>query len=84
MADDEQEKAYRQRVFKKFDLNGDGKISAKELADCLKKLGSVSNDEVKNMMEEIDTDGDGVISYEEFTVFAMANRGLIKDVAKVF
>ncbi|CAN0896670.1 Polcalcin Bra n 2 [Linum grandiflorum] len=36
------------------------------------------------MMAEIDTDGDGFISYQEFTDFALANRGLIKDVAKIF
>ncbi|CAI0450886.1 unnamed protein product [Linum tenue] len=85
MADDEaQEQADRERIFKRFDLNGDGKISATELGDCLKTLGSVTPDEVKRMMDEIDTDGDGYISYQEFTDFALANRGLIKDVAKIF
>ncbi|XP_044469051.1 polcalcin Ole e 3-like [Mangifera indica] len=84
MADDAQAQADRERIFKRFDLNGDGRISATELGDCLKTLGSVSADEVKYMMDEIDTDGDGYISYEEFTVFALANRGLIKDVAKIF
>lgn len=84
MADEEKEKADRDRIFKKFDLNGDGQISATELADCLKALGNVSEEEVKNMMAEIDTDGDGYISYEEYINFALANRGLIKDVAKVF
>ncbi|KAK9194440.1 hypothetical protein WN944_005147 [Citrus x changshan-huyou] len=84
MADEEQDKADRERVFKRFDLNGDGKISASELADCLNALSSVSDEEVKKMMAEIDTDGDGVISYDEFTAFAEANRGLIKNVAKIF
>ncbi|CAN1160836.1 Polcalcin Bet v 4 [Linum perenne] len=85
MADDEaQEQADRERIFKRFDLNGDGKISAAELGDCLKTLGSVTPEEIKRMMAEIDTDGDGYISYQEFTDFALANRGLIKDVAKIF
>jgi calcium-binding protein CML len=44
----------------------------------------VTVEEVTRMMEEIDTDGDGFISYEEFTEFAKANRGLVKDVAKIF
>ena len=35
-------------------------------------------------MAEIDTDGDGFISHEEFTNFARANRGLVRDVAKIF
>ncbi|KAI4299579.1 hypothetical protein L6164_033024 [Bauhinia variegata] len=84
MADDPQEVADRERIFKRFDTNGDGKISAAELGDSLKALGSVTADEVQNMMAELDTDGDGFISYEEFTEFARANRGLIKDVAKIF
>ncbi|XP_044504406.1 polcalcin Bet v 4-like [Mangifera indica] len=85
MADDDaQEQADRERIFKRFDLNGDGQISAAELGDCLKALGSVSPDEVKYMMDEIDTDGDGFISYQEYLDFALANRGLIKDVAKIF
>ncbi|CAK7324897.1 unnamed protein product [Dovyalis caffra] len=73
-----------ERIFKRFDLNGDGKISATELGDCLKTLGSVTVEEVKRMMAEIDTDGDGFISYEEFLDFAKANSGLMKDVAKIF
>ncbi|XP_021296709.1 polcalcin Bra n 2 [Herrania umbratica] len=81
---DEAEKAERDRIFKRFDANGDGKISAAELGDALKTLGSVTGDEIRRMMAEIDTDGDGYISYQEFTDFASANSGLMKDVAKIF
>ncbi|XP_027337840.1 polcalcin Ole e 3 [Abrus precatorius] len=84
MADDPQDVADRDRIFKHFDANGDGKISSQELAESLKTLGSVTEDEVLRMMAEIDTDGDGFISYEEFTEFARANRGLVRDVAKIF
>ncbi|PKI68404.1 polcalcin Ole e 3 [Punica granatum] len=84
MADDPQEVAERERIFKRFDANGDGKISSAELGDALKTLGSVTAEEVQRMMAEIDTDGDGFISHEEFTDFARANRGLMKDVAKIF
>ncbi|CDP02703.1 unnamed protein product [Coffea canephora] len=84
MADDAQDQADREKIFKRFDANGDGQISAAELGDALKALGCVTGDEVKRMMDEIDTDGDGFISKEEFTSFALANRGLIKDVAKIF
>ncbi|KAL6970054.1 Polcalcin Bet v 4 [Sarracenia purpurea var. burkii] len=74
MADDEtRDKAERERIFKRFDANGDGKISSSELGDALKALGS-----------EIDTDDEGFISFQEFTDFALANRGLVKDVAKIF
>lgn len=78
------EAADLERIFKKFDANGDGKISSAELGDALKALGNVNVDEVKRMMSEIDTDGDGFISFQEFTDFSKANRGLMKDVAKVF
>jgi calcium-binding protein CML len=85
MADDHpQDQAERERVFKNFDADGDGKISAAELGDALNHIGAVSSDEVLKMMKEIDTDGDGFISLEEFNNFARANRGLIKDVAKMF
>ena len=84
MADDNpQDKAERERIFKCFDGNGDGQISASELGDTLKTLGCVKPEEVQHMMAEIDTDGDGFISFQEFTDFARANRGLMKDVAKI-
>uniref|UniRef100_A0A6N2LF27 EF-hand domain-containing protein n=1 Tax=Salix viminalis TaxID=40686 RepID=A0A6N2LF27_SALVM len=76
------EKSELERIFKRFDLNGDGQISATELGDCLKSLGSVTPEEIKRMMAEIDTDGDGFISFHEFLDFAKANSGLMKDVAK--
>ncbi|XP_074284776.1 polcalcin Che a 3-like [Silene latifolia] len=86
MADEDtpQDIADRERIFKRFDMNGDGKISSTELGDALKTLGSVTSEEVTRMMAEIDTDGDGFISIEEFTAFARANRGLVRDVAKIF
>ncbi|XP_010274712.1 PREDICTED: calcium-binding allergen Ole e 8 [Nelumbo nucifera] len=59
-----------ERVFRRFDMNGDGKISSKELGDVLRALGTeVSADEVKRMMEEMDTDGDGFIDLNEFADF---------------
>ena len=45
-------------IFTKLDINKDGQISASELGESLKKLGSVTADEVQRMMAEIDTDGD--------------------------
>ncbi|KAK8569094.1 hypothetical protein V6N13_106972 [Hibiscus sabdariffa] len=81
---DDAEKADLERIFKHFDINGDGKISSAELGEALKTLGSVTPEEVTRMMDEIDTDGDGYISYEEYLAFAHENCGLMKDVAKIF
>ena len=80
---DADHQANLERIFKKFDTNGDGRISSSELGDALKTLGSVSPEEVQRMMREIDTDGDGFISYQEYLDFCYANKGLMKDVAKI-
>ncbi|WOL00545.1 hypothetical protein Cni_G09258 [Canna indica] len=57
-----------QRVFDKFDFNGDGKISAAELASVIESLGgqTPSVEELDRMMREVDADGDGFISFAEF------------------
>nr|XP_043611185.1 calcium-binding allergen Ole e 8-like [Erigeron canadensis] len=60
-------------VFSRFDMNKDGKISAVELVDIMKALGSdTSVEEVNVIMTHIDTDQDGFINLEEFTRFCKA------------
>ncbi|KAJ0978026.1 hypothetical protein J5N97_013500 [Dioscorea zingiberensis] len=54
-------------VFKKFDSNGDGRISTSELANILESLGQTASDEeLARMMAVADADGDGFISLTEF------------------
>jgi len=54
-------------AFKKYDVNGDGFITAKELRDTMRILGEDLNDaNVQNMISAADTDGDGRVNYEEF------------------
>jgi calcium-binding protein CML len=59
-------------VFHIFDRNGNGYISAAELAGSMAKMGQpLTYKELTEMIEEADTDGDGVISFNEFaTVMA--------------
>lgn len=59
-----------QRIFNKFDKNGDGKISSSEVIDSLGELGTtISTEEVRCMMQEFDKDGDGYIDLDEFVDF---------------
>ena len=56
------------KLFNQIDLNGDGKISAKELYLGLKeRLNSDTlEDDVRNIFANLDMNNDGYIEYEEF------------------
>lgn len=76
------DRAECERVFKRFDVNGDGKISLAEFSDALKVLGLTSQEEVQRRMAEIDKDGDGFITLEELVEFQATNPNLFNDVLK--
>ncbi|CAO1940981.1 unnamed protein product [Urochloa humidicola] len=56
------------RVFSAFDRDDDGKISAAELRMCMKAaLGEdVSAEDADELVASADSDGDGLLSQEEF------------------
>ncbi|KAE8646616.1 hypothetical protein Csa_005682 [Cucumis sativus] len=79
MADSDGNRMECERIFKRFDVNGDGKISLSELEAALHALGSSAPEEVGRRMSEIDKDGNGYISLEELCDFQRANPDLMKE-----
>eukprot|EP01018_Ginkgo_biloba_P011993 Gb_15581 [translate_table: standard] len=54
-------------IFRKFDANGDGKISWRELGDIMNCLGHAATDEeLRAMVADVDANGDGHIDLSEF------------------
>ena len=62
------------QAFQVFDKNGDGLISKKELNHIMKSLGdNLSEDEIEEMIQQADIDGDGEICFSEFVQFIMSH-----------
>jgi len=62
----EQLAEYRE-AFNVFDKNGDGSIGTKELGFVMKNLGlNPTDEELKQMVAEVDSDGNGEIDFDEF------------------
>lgn len=54
-------------AFSLFDKNGDGRITSDELGTVMKSLGQEPTDkEVRDMIKEVDIDGNGTIEFSEF------------------
>ncbi|PKU71843.1 calmodulin-1-like [Dendrobium catenatum] len=59
-------------AFNMFDKDQDGFISAAELGQVMANLGQkLTDEELNEMISQIDLDGDGQISYDEFVVKMM-------------
>ncbi|KAK1278813.1 putative calcium-binding protein CML25 [Acorus gramineus] len=67
-------------AFEIFDADGDGKISAEELMKVLESVsggggeGGFSIDECRRMIGGVDTDGDGLVCFNDFA--RMMERGI--------
>lgn len=54
-------------AFKAFDKDGNGMISPDEVKDILGGGGAVDEDAVDKIIAQVDENGDGEISFDEFT-----------------
>jgi len=58
--------SYIHAVFSVLDEDGNGTIEAHELAKVLNMKGDGDDEKIAELIKEVDSDGDGVISWEEF------------------
>lgn len=73
-----------ERAFNKFDVNKDGEVSLEELKEGLEKVLKTELEEkrVRKLMDEFDTNSDGVLQMNEFVSvdrFRSRLEGLIRD-----
>lgn len=55
-------------AFLVFDKNGDGFVTSEEMHEVLSKFDlSTPIEEIEEMIKGVDADGDGMLSFEEFT-----------------
>lgn len=73
------------KAFSVFDVDGDGAITSKELADVMRSFGlNPSEDELMDMINKFDIDGDGMVSFPEFLqMMAPSGDDYQKDIAEV-
>lgn len=58
--------------FKQFDKDGDGRINVKEMKYLLLTLGErLEDEEVEEIIREVDTTGQGAITYNDFVKIMM-------------
>ena len=66
--------AYLKAAFNKFDKDNDKTITSEELRQILGGEDKVSQDLLKELMDLVDSDGDGLISFKEFQAFMIKRR----------
>ena len=62
-----------QTAFKMFDKDGGGTISVEEIRQVLEVGQNLSEDIVNQIIKQVDENGDGEISYDEFAAMMLKN-----------
>ena len=64
------------KSFGNFDDDSNGEISPEELGQVMKDLGHTPNAfDLRALIKEVDTDGSGTISFDEFKALMLAQQG---------
>jgi len=70
-----------EKAFSKYDIGGDGYLDLEEMKTTMERLGAPQTHlSLKNMIKEVDEDGDGKLSFREFLlVFRKAAAGQLEE-----
>ncbi|ONH96724.1 hypothetical protein PRUPE_7G147800 [Prunus persica] len=72
-------------VFRYFDGDGDGKISASELRAYFGSIGEyMSHEEAEAVIKDLDADGDSLLDFEDFLQLMSRGGGDDEDLKKAF
>jgi len=75
-------------AFSFFDKNDDGEISTDEIGGVMRTLGyAISDEELKDIMNDLDENGDGIMDFDEFVVMMdrrMSATSHIEEIRETF
>ena len=73
-SDDDRVPDDQEKLFKMADTDGDGLLGPDELKKFLIKSGVKPQDDIiQQMIEDVDSDGDGKINYAEYKILCSGN-----------
>ena len=79
---DEEQAEYRE-AFNLFDKDGNGRITVSEIREVMVSMGGnkPTDDEIRDLIADIDTDNNGTLEFEEFLVFMQRSKNSSKEPA---